>query len=220
MNAEQNLRQQLIDTVRQLNPSGINSGTAGNLSIRTRGGMLITPSGMDYAVMQPQDLVAVSLQGEWEPGLTPSSEWRFHRDIYRTCRDAGAIVHAHPVHCGALACLGRSIPAFHYMVAIAGGTDIRCAPYATFGSQELSGHVVRALRGRRACLLAHHGLVAYAGSPHAALALAVEVEHLARMYCQCLALGEPEILDDAEMERVQVRLGVKPAGGPMTDGTG
>jgi L-fuculose-phosphate aldolase len=185
------LRNRLLETARRMNASGINSGTSGNLSARLDGGMLITPSGMDYAAMQAADLVTVSADGEWAEGCRPSSEWRFHRDIYRAFPEAQAIVHAHPVHCTALACLRRSIPAFHYTVAIAGGEDIRCAD-----------HVLRALEGRRACLLANHGLVCHGADPPSALALAIEVENLARTFCQCLALGEPVILDRDEMARV------------------
>jgi L-fuculose-phosphate aldolase len=196
------LRNQLLETARRMNASGINSGTAGNLSARLDDGMLITPSGMDYAAMQAADLVTVSAGGEWAEGCRPSSEWRFHRDIYRAFPEAQAIVHAHPVHCTALACLRRSIPAFHYTVAIAGGEDIRCAEYATFGTQQLSDHVLRALEGRRACLLANHGLVCHGADLPSALALAIEVENLARTYCQCLALGEPVLLDRDEMARV------------------
>jgi L-fuculose-phosphate aldolase len=132
----------------------------------------------------------------------PSSEWRFHRDIYRTRADANAIVHAHAPFATTLACHGRSIPAFHYMVAVAGGRDIRCAGYATFGTQALSDHVLAALEDRRACLLAHHGMIAVGGSLDKALALAVEVETLAEMYWRALALGNPENLSDAEMDIV------------------
>jgi L-fuculose-phosphate aldolase len=132
----------------------------------------------------------------------PSSEWRMHRDVYRARPAAQAILHAHPVHCAALACLRRPLPAFHYMVAVAGGRDIRCAPYATFGTQDLSDHVLAALEDRRACLMANHGLLCLGSDLRSALALAVEIEALARTYLQCLAVGEPVVLEDAEMERV------------------
>jgi L-fuculose-phosphate aldolase len=132
----------------------------------------------------------------------PSSEWRFHRDIYAEKPEACAIVHTHGVYATALACLGRGIPAFHYMVAVAGGVDIRCAPYATFGTQELSDHALTALRERKACLLAHHGLIATGPNLERALALAVEVEALAQMYWQALQIGEPATLPEAEMLRV------------------
>lgn len=196
---------QLLETAQALNASGINRGTSGNLSVRTGKGMLITPSGMSYQAMDAEDLVEVGMDGKFSGRRKPSSEWRFHLDIYRTRRDADAIVHAHPVNCAALACHSMPIPSFHYMVAVAGGKDIRCARYATFGSQQLSDHVTEALEGRKACLMAHHGMVAIGPTPGRALALAVEVENLAEMYCRSLAIGPPPQLDDEEMERVLLR---------------
>lgn len=198
-------RQQLVDTARAMNASGLNRGTSGNLSLRDGDGMLVTPSGVPYDDLGPGDIVRVDRDGVSEGKLRPSSEWRFHHDIYRARPEAGAILHAHPAHCTALACLRRPLPAFHYMVAVAGGRDIRCAPYATFGSQALSDHVLAALEGRRACLMANHGLVCFAGDPPAALDLALEIEHLAQSYLACLAAGEPVVLDDAEMERVLLK---------------
>jgi L-fuculose-phosphate aldolase len=199
------LRQRLIDTAVAMNRSGINQGVSGNLSARCEDGMLITPSGMDYAGLVPGDVVFVDQDGEPRGHRLPSSEWRIHQDIYAARPDAGAILHAHPTACAALACLHKPIPAFHYMVAVAGGRDIPCAPYATFGSQELSGRVVEALDGRKACLMANHGLVCLAGNLDRALSLAVEVETLARTYLLCLSVGEPAILDDAEMDRVLLK---------------
>ena len=196
------LREQLIETAVAMNGSGINQGTSGNLSVRMDGGFLITPSGVNYAELVPEDFVAMNLKGEWGGSIKPSSEWRFHRDIYRHRADARAILHAHPVFCATLACLGRPIPAFHYMVAVAGGRDIRCAAYATFGTQELSDHVLSALTDRKACLMANHGLVCLEQDLPRALALAIEIEQLAQVYQQCLALGEPVILGDEEMETV------------------
>jgi L-fuculose-phosphate aldolase len=196
------LREQLIETAVAMNASGINQGTSGNLSVRMDGGFLITPSGVNYAELAPEDIVAMNLRGEWGGSIKPSSEWRFHRDIYRHRADAGAILHAHPAFCATLACLGRPIPAFHYMVAVAGGRDIRCAAYATFGTQELSDHVLGALTDRKACLMANHGMVCLEQDLPRALALAIEIEQLAQVYQQCLALGEPVILDDGEMEDV------------------
>lgn len=200
-------RQELIATALAMNSSGINVGTTGNLSVRFAHGMLITPSRIPYAALEPADIVAVHLDGSWPAVQTPSSEWRFHRDIYLQRPDAQAIVHAHPVHCSALASLHRSIPAFHYMVAVAGGKDIRCCGYATYGTQELSDLIIAALQDRKACLMANHGLVCLESDLSRALALAVEVENLARTYCQALSLGEPVILDDAEMQRVIEKLG-------------
>jgi L-fuculose-phosphate aldolase len=202
-------REELIATALGMNASGINVGTTGNLSVRSAGGMLITPSRKPYDQLQPEDIVPVSLQGEWPNGQQPSSEWRFHRDIYLNRPDAQAIVHAHPVFCAALASLRRGIPAFHYMVAVAGGKDIRCCAYATYGTQELSDFVIAALEDRKACLMANHGLVCLESSLPRALALAIEVENLARTFCQALQIGDPVILDDDEMQRVIVKLGDK-----------
>ena len=193
------LRQRLIGTAIAMNDSGINQGTSGNLSVRFEDGMLITPAGMDYAGLDPGDIVQVDARGASTGARKPSSEWRFHLDIYRYRPDAATVLHAHPTHCAALACMNRSIPAFHYMVAVAGGSDIRCAPYATFGSQALSDRVLEALIGRKACLLANHGLVCLENDPGRVLALAVEVEHLARVYIQCLQTGGPVIISDEEM---------------------
>lgn len=202
----QQLRRELITTALEMNRSGLNRGTSGNLSVRSGEGMLITPSGLPYDQLAADDIVYVTEQdGAPEGGSgrrKPSSEWRIHRAVYRARPDAMAVLHAHPVHSTALACLRRPLPAFHYMVAVAGGRDIRCAPYATFGSQSLSDHVLDALQGRRACLMANHGLLAVSSDLSGALALAQEIEQLACSYLQCLAVGEPEILDDAEMDRV------------------
>ena len=202
----QKLRQELIATALEMNRCGINRGTSGNLSVRSGDGMLITPSGLPYDRLTAAGIVYVEA-GDGAPHRLdgphkPSSEWRIHRDVYRARPDALAILHAHPVHSTALACLRQPLPAFHYMVAVAGGRDIRCADYATFGSQALSDHVLEALEGRRACLMANHGVLAIANDLAGALALAQEVEQLARSYLQCLAAGEPVILDDAEMDHV------------------
>lgn len=196
------LREQLIESAVAMNASGINRGTSGNLSVRSGAGFLITPSGLNYSELVPADIVAVNFEGEWEGSHKPSSEWRIHRDIYREREDAHAILHAHPVNCATLACLGKPIPAFHYMVAVAGGDDIRCAAYATFGTQLLSDHVLTALSNRKACLMANHGLVCLEQNLPRALQLAIEIEQLAQIYYQCLVVGGPVILDDAEMETV------------------
>jgi L-fuculose-phosphate aldolase len=202
----QHLQRELIATALEMNRSGLNRGTSGNLSVRSGDGMLITPSGVPYDQMAADEIVYVTEQDGAPAGVSgqrkPSSEWRIHRDVYRARPDAMAILHAHPVHSTALACLHRPLPAFHYMVAVAGGRDMRCAPYATFGSQSLSDHVLDALQGRKACLMANHGLLALSSNLAGALALAQEIESLARSYLQCLAVGEPAILDDAEMDRV------------------
>lgn len=201
------LRRAVIDTARAMNEAGINVNKAGNVSVRcTRGrhaGLLITPTGLDYAGLQPADLVFLRLTDGTATGVrAPSSEWRFHLDIHRARPELAAIVHSHSPSATALACHGRGIPPFHYMVAAAGGNDIRCAAYATFGTQELSAHALAALAGRKACLLAHHGVIACEASLPLALALAIEVEHLARIYLAACTLGEPPRLSDDEMARV------------------
>lgn len=196
------LRQQLIDTALAMNASGLNQGTAGNLSVRCDQGMLITPSGMDYAGLSPDDIVWMDFDGETEGKRKPSSEWHFHAGIYQQRPEASAILHAHPVNCAALACVGKGIPAFHYMVAVAGGKDIRCADYATFGTRELSDNVLTALEDRKACLMEHHGLTCFADDLPAVLALAIEIEQLAAVYVRILSMGEADILPDDEMQVV------------------
>ena len=204
------LREQLVDCARRMQASGINQGTSGNLSVRIPGGMLITPSSLTYEQMQPTDLVALDLKGEplfipadGRPQRRPSSEWRLHADVLASRPEVQAVLHCHSIHATALACHGRDIPPFHYMTAVAGGHDIRCAPYATFGTQELSDGVVQALEGRLACLMAQHGQVSVGPTLDKALALAVEVETLARIYLQALALGEPPLLSAEQMEQVR-----------------
>jgi len=204
------LREQLVDCARRMQGSGINQGTSGNLSVRIPGGMLITPSSLPYEQMQPTDLVALDLKGEplfipadGRPQRRPSSEWRLHADVLASRPEVQAVLHCHSIHATALACHGRDIPPFHYMTAVAGGHDIRCAPYATFGTQELSDGVVQALEGRLACLMAQHGQVSVGPTLDKALALAVEVETLARIYLQALALGEPPLLSAEQMEQVR-----------------
>ena len=196
------LRTRIVRTARAMNALGINRGKSGNVSARVEGGFLVTPSALPYDETAPQDIVFVDGEGKAIGKRVPSSEWRFHRDIYAERADANAIVHTHAPFATTLACLDRAIPAFHYMVAVAGGDDVRCAPYATFGTQALSDHAVRALDGRRACLLAHHGMIALGATLDAALALAAEVETLAEMYWRTLAIGEPTLLSADEMTAV------------------
>lgn len=202
---EADLRQQVVDTARALNASGINQGTSGNVSARIAGGLLITPTSLPYEQMQPGDLVALDLQGQplHDGQRLPSSEWRLHADILRQRPEAQAVVHCHSTSATALACHRRGIPAFHYMVAVAGGVDVRCAAYALFGTQAFSDLALAALAGRQAALLAQHGQVTLATSLPQALRLAIEVETLARMYLQALQLGEPPVLDAAQMAAVQ-----------------
>ncbi|RKG67102.1 class II aldolase [Corallococcus sp. CA054B] len=202
MGGHQDLREAMVATSRRMNTSGLNQGTSGNLSQRVEGGFLLTPSGMNYETMTPEDLVLMRFDGSHEGHRKPSTEWQLHRDILQARPEVGAVLHTHSMFSTTLACLRRGIPAFHYMVSAAGGTDIRCAEYATFGTPELARHMMVALEGRKACLLANHGMVAMGGDLAAAWKLAVEVETLAAMYWRALQLGEPVVLDDAEMERV------------------
>lgn len=189
----------MVETCRRMNALGINQGTSGNLSVRVPEGLLVTPSGQPYDAMQPDEIVAMKMDGSWKGPLKPSSEWRIHRDVLAARPEVGAVIHTHAMFATTLACLGRGIPSFHYMVAMAGGTDIRCAPYSTFGEQALSDAAVAALEGRLACLLANHGMLALGATLERALALAVEVETLAAQYWRCLQIGEPNLLDAAEM---------------------
>ena len=193
------LREQMIATARRMNTSGLNQGTSGNLSQRVEDGFLLTPTGMDYDVLEPEDIVLMRMDGSHEGRRAPSSEWRFHRDVLASRPEVGAVLHAHAMFCTTLACLHRGIPSFHYMVTKAGGADIRCAPYATFGTEELSRHAVEALEGRKACLLANHGMLALGRDLEGAFKLAIEVETLAAMYWRALQVGEPVLLDAAEM---------------------
>ncbi|QSQ28590.1 class II aldolase/adducin family protein [Pyxidicoccus parkwayensis] len=192
----------MIATARRMNTAGLNQGTSGNLSVRVEEGFLLTPTGMEYDALVPEDIVLMRFDGSHEGRRRPSSEWQLHRDILQARPEAGAILHAHSMFCTTLACLRRGIPAFHYMISAAGGSDVRCAPYATFGTAELAKSALEALEGRKACLLANHGMLALGKDLPAAFKLAVEVETLAAMYWRALQVGEPFILDDAEMERV------------------
>lgn len=219
--SEDAARQAIVDTCLKMGALGLNTGRAGNVSLRWhRGGplgagLLVTPAATPYESMSADDIVWLPLAAEAaapdaaRSAKRPSSEWRMHRDLYLARPEAGAVVHVHSPAATALACLPRvqreGIPAFHYMVAVAGGVDIRCAPYRTFGSAELSQAAVEALRERRACLLANHGTVAFGATLAAALELSNEVESLARMYAMALQLGEPVILSADEMARVQAR---------------
>jgi len=197
--AEETLAGEIIDAARALAPNGLGVGASGNVSVRSGEGFLITPSGVAYDALSPDMLVKVMPDGTAEGALKPSSEWRFHLDIYADRADAHAIVHCHSPYATAIACLQKSIPAFHYMVAVAGGADICCAGYATFGTQALSDAVVSALDGRRACLMANHGQIAIGKDVAGALALAQEVEELAKQYAIALQAGEPMILSLEEM---------------------
>lgn len=199
---EQQKRQAIIDHCLKMNSSGLNQGTSGNISIRHEDGMLISPTSMPYEALTPEDIAFVQMDGTAHGPHAPSSEWRFHRDILAARPDTNAIVHAHPTYCTILSIHGKEIPAIHYMLAVFGGPNIRVAPYAIYGSQELSEHAVKALEGRKACLLDHHGMIAAGSNIEQAFWLAEELETLARQYHGALALGEPPLLTDQQIQDV------------------
>jgi len=202
MKKNEDIRKQMIATCIFMNERGINQGTSGNISVRVDGGFLITPSGVPYDEMKPADIVFMKLDGSYEHALAPSSEWRFHRDIYAAKSEVGAVVHAHPTHCTALAIRGLEIPAVHYINACAGGPNIRCAGYHTYGTAELSQAAIVALKDRTGCLHANHGMIATGATLGKAMWLAIEMETLARQYILSLQLGGPNILPDDEIARV------------------
>jgi L-fuculose-phosphate aldolase len=200
---DESLREALVAACRELARNELTYGRSGNVSVRSdERRFLVTPTGAAFDSLKSDDIVLVDFDGRWFGRCPPSSEWRFHRDIFMSRHEVGAIVHTHSRNATALACTGRGIPAFHYMVAAAGGSDIRCAPYFTFGTQELSEAAITALDGRKACLLANHGCIALGTDLPSAVALAGEVENLATQYRIALSLGEVRILDDGEMLRV------------------
>lgn len=196
-------RQQIIDTALAMSASGLSPGRSGNVSRRWDEGMLITPTGMAYDDLLPGDIVFVGPGGEVEEGARkPSSEWQFHQSAYRERPDIQAMVHSHSRYATVLACAHRSVPAFHYMVAAAGGKEIPIIPYAAFGTKDLADHVARGLAAHNACLMANHGQIAVGASLEAALELAREIETLCSQYVSLLAIGEVHLLDDAEMDEV------------------
>ncbi len=197
----------VLDTARRLEACGLNRGAAGNISVRRGSAFLITPSGLAPDECAPDDMVEVSLDGTCTGTRKPSSEWRIHRDVYVARPEAGAIVHTHAPFATALACVGRAIPPFHYMIARFGGSTVRCARYATFGEQTLSDAVVEALDGRCACLMANHGMLVFGRDLPHALALTIEFETLCEQYWRALQIGSPVLLDDDEMQRVIVKFG-------------
>jgi L-fuculose-phosphate aldolase len=205
--AETEARRAVIDTALAMSRSGLSPGRSGNVSCRWERGMLITPTGMAYDDIRPRDVVYVDGKGEVpdKNSRKPSSEWRFHLAAYEARADMNAIVHTHSLNATVLACAHKPIPAFHYMVAVAGGKDIPLVAYDTFGTKELARHVAKGLFHRNACLMANHGQIAMGTTLAAALELANEVETLAEQYCRVLALGKPYILPDDEMERVLKR---------------
>jgi len=199
---DSNLREGIVAAALTLAEHHLNRGSAGNVSARWREGFLVTPTGLACDEMQPGDIVPMAMDGNWQGARKPSSEWRFHRDLYAARAEAGAIVHAHAPFATALACLRADIPPFHYMIARFGGGSVRCAAYATFGTQALSDAALAALAGRCACLLANHGLLVFGRDLRHALDLAVEFESLCEQYWRALQIGRPVLLSDAEMEIV------------------
>ena len=205
--SEQTLREEIVSVAQAIDKAGFCPSKSGNVSARFRDGLLITPSGLPYAQTRPEDLIYVALDGTVLSGSRkPSSEWPFHTEIYKARPDAQAIVHTHSPRATALSCARRGIPAFHYMIALCGGDDVRCADYATFGSPELAANAVKALEGRKAVLLANHGVIALGATLAGAHTIVAEVENLAGQYLDLLASGlDPVILDAAEMERVSAK---------------
>lgn len=202
MTDEVALREAIVAEARRMNEIGLNQGTSGNISARIGDTMLITPSATPYETMQPSDIAAMAIDGalgDWRGPLKPSTEWRFHRDILRARADAGAVVHTHATYCTVLAIQRRSIPACHYMIAAFGGNDVRCAPYATYGTEELAAHALTALEGRNACLLANHGMIVVGATLAKAMWLAVELETLARQFYLSAPIAAPVILGDDEI---------------------
>lgn len=202
MSDETTLRQALVAASLELVASGFNRGTSGNIGVRCAAQLLVTPSGVPARRLTPASMVLLAADGQVVGPGRPSSEWRFHRDILAARPDVNAVVHVHSPFATTLACLGLEIPPFHYMIAAAGGTTIRCAPYALFGTQELSDHALTALRDRKACLLANHGMIALGRDLEEALAVCTEVESLCEQYWRARQLGEPRHLSDDEMRLV------------------
>ena len=199
---ENELRHALVEACRAMNALGINQGTSGNISVRHGGMMLISPSAVPYDTMAPEMVAAMPIEGEYgsrKGKLRPSTEWRFHLDIMRSRPEMGAVVHSHPTYCTTLAIARKEIPACHYMIAAFGGTNVRCARYATYGTEALSKHALRALEGRNACLLANHGMIVCGPTLSKAMWLALELETIARQYYHSLLIGGPTVLSDAEI---------------------
>ena len=197
-----NEREQLLQIAQKLIATGLNKGTAGNASVRCEGGFLVTPSGMAVEDMSAASMVKMQFDGSYEADKIPSSEWRFHRDILKNRLETNAIVHTHSMFATTLACLHKDIPPFHYMIAVAGGDNIRCAPYALFGSQALSDNALAALIDRKACLLANHGMICLGKDLDDALAVTVEVENLCEQFWRILQVREPFLLTEEEMYEV------------------
>ena len=196
------IRKKIIETCKKMNQTGINRGSSGNVSQRVRGGLLITPSGLPYTKMSPGDIVFIDESGTCIGEYLPSSEWRFHFDIYQKREDINSIVHAHSTFASAISCLRIDIPAFHYMVARAGGEIIKCSNYATFGTKKLSGEALKAIENRWACLLANHGQISCGKNLNEAIDLAAEVEELAHQFWASSLIGTPKLLSSPQMRVV------------------
>ena len=202
-------RKQIIEFCLKLNSTNLSPLRSGNISLRAKeddkDGYLITPSGKKYDSLKSENIIFMGLNEEAENNDSankPSSEWRFHRDIYLNKKDAQAIVHAHSPHATAVSSHGKSVPPFHYMIALAGGEDIKCSEYATFGTKELSDNVINALTNRSACLMSNHGQVAFGKNLEEAFELAQEIENICQQYIIALKIGEPKILSFEEMKKV------------------
>ncbi len=196
------IRTSIVEALQSMARLGINKGTSGNISVRGEAGFYVSPTGIAYAGMTPDQVVFMNWDGTYEGDILPSSEWRFHRDILQARADLNAVVHTHSTSATAVSILERDIPAIHYVVASAGGNSIRCAKYETFGTAELGDAILVAMKDRRGCLLAHHGSVAGGVNLGKAMALAVTIEEMAALYLACLPLGTPPTLSDEEMARV------------------
>ncbi len=196
------LKQAVIDTCLKMNAVGINQGTSGNVSVRSADRLLITASGVSYEKMKPEHIVEMDGKGGYFGDFLPSSEWRMHQDIFNAYPQACAVVHIHSTFATALSCLRKEIPAFHYMIGATGGSSLRCAHYATFGTRQLSINMLEAMKDRNACLLSNHGMICFGPSLESTLALAVEIESLCKQYFITCQAGDPVILDDGEMTRI------------------
>jgi L-fuculose-phosphate aldolase len=205
-NSELVLREEIVRTCLRMIELGINQGTSGNVSVRVGDRFLITPSGIPYEEMTPDQIAVMDVSGNYSGPCKPTTEWRIHREIMRARPSAGVVIHTHSIYSTTVACLRREIPALHYYVAWGGGPTIRCADYATYGTQELADNVLAALADRDACLLANHGLVVIGKALRDTLWHTVDIETLARQYVYALQIGEPCILPDDEIERVRLKI--------------
>ena len=204
---ELSIRKNIIKFSKLLNKTNLSPLRSGNISVRYKNGFLITPSGMKYENLKPKDIVFVNMKGEFNKQKNkPSSEWKFHKDIYKNKKESNAIGHCHSKNALVLSCIRKKIPAFHYMVAVAGGIDIRCAKYATYGTSDLSKNIITALKQRLACLIENHGQVSFSDNLSNAFELAQEVEYLAEQYLECLRVGKPKILSLSQMNKVLAKI--------------